>query len=98
MWSICPYHALSTDHSICHLHQYAHEVARHMLMEGSTQRLSEELLVPVGGGSFPQGQEELVEATEGYVLQQQTHWSTVDGCPEQRDKMRMRASLYNNIL
>ena len=87
-------HLYTTDHSICYLHQYTHKVAGHMFVEGSTQRLSEELLVPVGGGSFSQGQEELVEAAEGYVLQEQTHWSAVGGRrPKQRDKMRVRAGL-----
>ena len=87
---ICP---LKTDHSISYLHQYVHEIARHMLVEGSTQRLSEELLVPVGGRSFSQRQKELVKAAERYILQEQTHRSAIGGCPEQRDEMRMRTGL-----
>ena len=98
MWSINFVHALTTYHSITYLHKYAHEIAGHMFVEGSMQRPSEELLVPIGGGSFPQGQEELVKTAERYVLQEETHWSTVGGCPKQRDEMRMRASLFMIVI
>ena len=48
-------------------------------MVGSTQRLPEELHVPVGSWPLPQGEEELIETAVGHVLEEEAGGATVTG-------------------
>ena len=62
-------------------------------MIGTTKRLPEELHVPVWSRTFSQREEKLIETAMRYVLQQKTGWTAISCGPQERDKMRVGASL-----